>query len=99
MPSVHAGYMTARLVTVSGRVQGVGYRWFVREYAIAAGVTGWVRNRRDGSVEAALHGAPDAIDTVIAAMRTGPAGSSVVSVREEPIADTVLEGFEIRPTG
>lgn len=86
-------------VIVTGRVQGVGYRWFVRAAAIDAGVSGWVRNRRDGSVEAALRGTTDAVDAVIAAMRIGPAGSEVAQVRAIPAeSETGAHGFEIVAT-
>ena len=86
-------------VIVHGRVQGVGYRWFTRREASAHGVDGWVRNRRDGSVEALLQGAEDAVDTVLAALGSGPAHSRV---DELTITDAAAEpdaaGFEIRPT-
>jgi acylphosphatase len=59
-------------VIVSGRVQGVGYREFARRAAEAHGVTGFVRNRFDGAVEARLVGAPAAVEAMIADLRRGP---------------------------
>jgi acylphosphatase len=62
---------------VTGRVQGVGYREFVRRCALRLDVSGWVRNRTDGSVEALLQGAAANLDALLAEMRRGPPGSSV----------------------
>lgn len=85
-------------VTVSGRVQGVGYRWHVRDAAIAHGVTGWVRNRRDGSVEAELHGTEDAVAAVMDAIRRGPAHARVTDVAVTAAPSTPVGGFDILPT-
>ena len=69
--------MTARRVLIAGRVQGVGFRdWLVAE-AELRGVHGWVRNRRDGRVEALLHGAAEAIDDLLAACWNGPSFARV----------------------
>ena len=91
--------MTSIRVSVTGRVQGVGYRWFVHGLASEHGLTGWVRNRRDGSVEAELHGDPVDVETVVGAMRTGPRHARVdaVSVRDLP-GRRAHDGFEIRAT-
>lgn len=59
-------------VVVTGEVQGVWFRESCRRQAVAVGVTGWVRNLRDGSVEAVLEGDPDAVERVMAWMRVGP---------------------------
>jgi acylphosphatase len=59
-------------VVVTGEVQGVWFRESCRRQAVAAGVTGWVRNLRDGSVEAVLEGDPDAVERVMAWMGVGP---------------------------
>lgn len=81
-----------RLV-VRGRVQGVGFRWFVRERAREAGLHGWVRNNPDGSVEVVAAGAAAALDDLEAAVRQGPPGSHVTDVArapargEEPLPD------------
>jgi acylphosphatase len=70
--------MTTRVVaTVSGQVQGVGYRWFVRELATAAGLSGSARNLPDGRVEVVLEGADDAVSSVVAAL-DGPRAPGTV---------------------
>jgi acylphosphatase len=65
-------------------VQGVGFRWFVREAARAAGVAGWVRNNPDGSVEIVAAGDAARIASLRDAIRRGPPGSHVTSVDESP---------------
>ena len=65
------------LLIVRGRVQGVGFRWFVVKRARALGVTGWVRNRPDGAVEAEGEGDRDTLERWIAAVREGPPGARV----------------------
>lgn len=70
-----------RLV-VSGRVQGVGFRWFVRETARQHRLAGWVRNRPDGSVELETSGAEGNVRELIEALRRGPPGARVEDVRE-----------------
>ncbi|MDQ4079215.1 MAG: acylphosphatase [Gemmatimonadota bacterium] len=67
---------------VHGRVQGVGFRWFVREAARRRGVAGWVRNRGDGSVELEVSGTEPSLRELIAAIREGPPGARVDDVRE-----------------
>lgn len=59
-------------VTIRGRVQGVGYRAFVEDQAVACGLEGWVRNRRDGSVEALFAGPAGVVAQMIALCRRGP---------------------------
>ena len=72
---------------VAGRVQGVGFRWFIRQAAIQAGVAGgWVRNRADGRVEIAATGSDGAIAEFVAAARTGPPGARVEHVADLPTA-------------
>lgn len=66
-----------RHVIVHGRVQGVGFRAFVEREALSRGVEGWVRNRRDGSVEALFAGDDDAVADMIAACGQGPLGARV----------------------
>ncbi len=75
---------TARRYTVSGRVQGVGFRYFVQRTATELGVGGWVRNRPDGSVEAHGEGTPDLLTAFRAALEQGPPVSRVDSVHESP---------------
>jgi acylphosphatase len=67
---------------VVGRVQGVGFRWFVREAARHAGVSGWVRNLENGHVEIAASGSDAAIAELVAAARIGPPGARVERVSE-----------------
>ena len=83
---------------IEGRVQGVGYRAFVEMRADALGLNGWVRNRRDGSVEAVVQGPPAMIDDMLEQCRKGPPGSRVDRV--EIIGEGVgcFDGFEVRPT-
>ena len=71
-----------RHVLVRGRVQAVGFRMFVEDAAAAHGVEGWVRNRREGNVEAVFAGAPEAVGAVIAACRRGPRGAFVEALDE-----------------
>jgi len=71
-----------RHVHVRGRVQGVGFRMFVEDAAAMHRVEGWVRNRRDGSVEAVFAGTPEAVRAVIEACRRGPRGGWVEAIDE-----------------
>jgi acylphosphatase len=72
-----------RHVVMRGRVQGVGYRAFVEHEALRLGLEGWVRNRRDGTVEAVLSGADDVIAAMIDACRRGPPAARVEAVDAE----------------
>ena len=85
-------------VIVSGGVQGVGYRYTMRMVAEEAGVAGWVRNRRGGTVEAEVEGTPEQVDEVLAWMAEGPPGSRVRSARVTDASPTGARGFEVRPT-
>ena len=73
---------------VHGRVQGVGFRWFVREAARRRGVAGWVRNRADGTVELEVSGTEPSLRELIAVLREGPPGARVDAVAETSSADT-----------
>ena len=70
----------ARRLLISGRVQGVGFRWFTHDTASRENVTGWVRNLPDGRVEAYLEGESEAVTRVERALRQGPRGSRVDTV-------------------
>jgi acylphosphatase len=85
-------------VRIEGRVQGVGYRAFVEMEAHELGVAGWVRNRRDGSVEAVFQGAEEAVDEILQRCRLGPPAAIVDRV--ETIGEGVgaFRGFDVRPT-
>ena len=85
-------------VTVRGDVQGVGYRYTMRMVAREAGVAGWVRNRRDGTVEAEIEGTPAQVEEVLAWMAEGPPGSRVEAATVTVAAPTGVSGFEVRPT-
>jgi acylphosphatase len=74
---------TIRHVTIRGRVQGVGYRYFVEREAQLRDLEGWVRNRRDGSVEAVFSGSVEAVAGMIAACRRGPSSARVEAVQDE----------------
>lgn len=91
--------MAARLIGISGRVQGVGYRdWLCRE-ATRLGLHGWVRNRPDGSVQALVAGDPGAVQALLIAARRGPLMARVDRI-EESLAEPPAEpGFRRLPTG
>ena len=82
---------------ISGRVQGVGFRWFVHDAAAREGVHGWVRNLPDGTVEAFLEGDVESVDRLEAALRRGPAAARVDEfTTEEHAPSGRATGFEIR---
>jgi len=90
--------LQARL-TVTGRVQGVGYRDWVMEMAERLGLSGWVRNRVDGSVEAVIVGDDAAVGRMIEACRRGPPAARVDAVDVDPLdLDVLPDGFTRRPT-
>lgn len=83
-------------VIIRGRVQGVGYRYWLRQQANRVGVRGWVRNLDDGAVEAYLAGASERVDDLLALCWQGPAGARIdgIDVRETTNED--VSGFRIR---
>lgn len=83
-------------VIVTGRVQGVAYRAWTEGEALLLGLSGWVRNRQNGSVEAELAGPESAVDTMLTRMRNGPPPARVDDLRVDEAAGAVPEGFEIR---
>ena len=93
-----------RHVTIRGRVQGVGYRAFVDHEARAHDLEGWVRNRRDGSVEALFSGSAEAVAAMIAACRRGPSSARVEALQDEAGNPDMLklreagERFSVLPT-
>lgn len=86
-----------RRLVITGLVQGVGYRYSMVAAARRLGVTGWVRNRRDGSVEATIAGDAEAVAAMIDWARHGPAGAEVAHVAVE-IASGEFSSFEQYPT-
>lgn len=88
--------MIRRRVVVNGHVQGVFFRDSVQRLALRSGVGGWVRNNRDGGVEAVFEGEPETVDRLVAFCRIGPRGARVdrVDVLEEAVEG--LSGFAIR---
>lgn len=95
---------TIRHVMIRGRVQGVGYRAFVVHEAQRRGLGGWVRNRRDGAVEAAFAGPADLVAQMIAACRRGPSHARVDGLEEQEAGADMLalrppgEAFGVLPT-
>jgi len=90
--------VTALRLSIIGRVQGVGFRaWTVHE-AMQRNLRGWVRNRRDGSVEALIIGETEAVSAMTAALRRGPPAAQVREVRQSAAADDGSADFFERPT-
>ncbi len=88
--------MTRRFL-VTGRVQGVGFRAFVARAARDLGVSGWVRNRENGGVEAVASADPDTLASFEAVLRKGPRLSRVDGVEVEAAAEEACGRFEVRP--
>jgi acylphosphatase len=97
MPSSEAN-VESRLVRVEGCVQGVGYREACVQKAQALGLTGYVRNRCDGSVEVMLQGPADAVARLQAWLHEGPPAARVDRVTARSVTAAALERFERRPT-
>ena len=95
--------VTKHLV-VHGRVQGIGYRDSMQTEAARLGVTGWVRNRRDGSVEALFAGPAEVVSEMVARCRHGPSSARVEAVTDEGAGPDALnlrragERFSVLPT-
>lgn len=88
----------ARRLVIRGIVQGVGYRWSLVEQARRLGVTGWVRNRLDGSVEALVCGEAVAVDAVVTWAHNGPRGARVMRVDVTVVEPFAADGFEQIPS-
>jgi acylphosphatase len=87
----------ARRFLISGRVQGVGFRFFAEAVALREGVHGWVRNLPDGRVEASAEGEIEAVERFEGAVRHGPAGARVDSIEVDEVVPTGRErGFAVR---
>ena len=88
--------MKAVQARVSGRVQGVSFRWYTEEQARRLGVTGWVRNEPDGSVLVHAEGDDEAVDALVAWCRSGPSMAHVSNVAVRDAAPTGATTFETR---
>jgi acylphosphatase len=89
--------VTKRLI-VRGRVQGVGFRYSMVQEARELGLRGWVRNRRDGTVEAVIHGPRDEVQHLVEWTERGPDGAQVKDIEITDSDETGLPPFETRPT-
>jgi acylphosphatase len=94
---MNPGARIARRIVIGGRVQGVGFRYALADEARSRNLGGWVRNRRDGTVEVLLAGPQDEVEAVIAWSRHGPPAARVTSVEVEPAASELAE-FDIVST-
>ena len=83
---------------IEGRVQGVGYRAWMEYEAISRGLHGWVRNRRDGSVEAVVTGEDASVDAFVDACRQGPRLANVTNISSEAVEYDGKPGFRQLPT-
>ena len=90
------GAIKARRFLISGRVQGVGYRYFAERSAHATGVTGWARNLDDGRVEVHANGTESQLDDFEARLRMGPQFADVRSFESTEVPVLELSGFHIR---
>jgi len=85
-------------VRIAGRVQGVGFRYWTEETALELRLAGWVRNRRDGSVEALISGPPDNVAEMLRRCRQGPGAAQVASVEVVEEGGEAPAGFTMLPT-
>jgi len=101
-PQAELKPLLCRHLSILGRVQGVGYRWSLSTQAISLELTGWVRNRRDGSVEALICGTPEAVEALTAWSRQGPPSARVERIiyTDTPAAECpeIAATFEQRQT-
>ncbi len=88
-----------RHVLVSGRVQGVAFRWYAREAAEGLGVSGWVRNLPDGRVEAWIEGEEGSVRAMLGWLEKGPPAAHVTGVQVSERDPEGVEGFEVRRGG
>jgi len=85
-------------VIISGRVQGVWYRAWTAQTAQRLGLSGWVRNRSDGTVEAVFSGSPETIELMVSECRKGPPAARVDGIDETVVTTPVEPGFQKRAT-
>jgi acylphosphatase len=87
--------MIRQRVIVHGRVQAVGFRFSARVEAQRLGVSGWIKNRSDGAVEAEIEGEPAAVDAMLSWLDEGPPGADVSSMSTADLAPTGERGFRV----
>jgi acylphosphatase len=87
--------MIRQRVIVHGRVQAVGFRFSARVEAQRLGVSGWIKNRSDGAVEAEIEGEPAAVDAMLSWLDEGPPGADVSSMSTADLAPTGQRGFRV----
>jgi acylphosphatase len=92
-----SGVRTVR-VRIAGGVQGVGYRYWTEETARGLSLAGWVRNRRDGSVEALFSGPAESVAEMLSRCHEGPAAAAVTAVEVLEEGGEAPAGFEVRAT-
>ena len=91
--------MITQRLRIRGLVQGVGFRYALREQARRRGLAGWVRNRTDGSVEALVQGPPERVRDLVTWARRGPRAARVDEVHVDVVPDEPMHSdFELRPT-
>ncbi|MBO6523189.1 MAG: acylphosphatase [Balneolaceae bacterium] len=86
----------AKHILIKGRVQGVGFRYFTKKHAANKGIKGWVRNLRDGRVEAIVQGSKEDVDQMLSILSTGPIHSKVINMEVEDSSVEDLKDFEVR---
>lgn len=89
---------TSKRVTIRGRVQGVGYRWWLVDEASRLGLCGWVRNRRDGTVEAVIAGPAETVAELLLRCEAGPPAARVLEVKAVDEPGPMPTGFRQLPT-
>jgi acylphosphatase len=87
--------MLARRYVLEGRVQGVGFRYFVYHHANLLRINGWVKNRADGSVEVHAEGVPNSMNQFLDRIRSGPSFAVVSDIRVQDVPGEGLQGFGI----
>lgn len=93
---MHHERMRRVQVIISGRVQGVGFRYHASKVADRLGLTGWVRNRPDGAVEAEAEGDVDSVEELLAWLVNGPMGAGVQDVQVTTVSPTGGSSFDVR---
>ncbi len=96
MSGAHADAPACFRVLVSGRVQGVAFRWHAVEQARQLGVDGWIQNLPDGRVEAWVQGKPVAVESMLTWLARGPTHARVDSVERHREQPATLQGFDVR---